>query len=306
MACRMNDALPQTPKDWRNFTTRVPIAACRLKRDGLKRLYRILDERQREYRDKILRGLSQMPEESPEEFRLRRNRVSEAFVVSVTISAESGELLNGNREEIFDDTNFPTKLRSVFYSTQSVPRAVLNHIPQDRISVFLDFSQPPLLDLGRLPTLPTLNESNFEIDSDTESWFVTTKAKLATFFDERRVDYDWIHRAGMYDILLFTAGMPFAVWACVKLEAAFPKVDSLNVVPRSLAYAYTFMIALILFRAMFSYSRWVFPKIEIESEVRRAPFRHRTAWAVVVSGLALPALYDVAKAILASALHWRE
>jgi len=140
--------------------------------------------------------------------------VYNAFVVSVTITAENGELLTGNREEIFDDINIPTRIRSVFYSTHSVPNAVLKFLPQDRITLFLDFSQPPILDFSRLPTLPTPNESNFEISADSESWFAASKVKLAEFFNERRSGYEWFHRAGVYDVLLFVIGFPLGV-GCV-------------------------------------------------------------------------------------------
>jgi hypothetical protein len=290
----------KVPGDWRNFSTRYPITACRLKRDGLKLLYRILNERQKEYRDKILTIEPQRQNETDEAFRQRKASASNAFVVSVTITAENGETLTGNREEIFDDVNFPTRLRTIFYSTQSVPHAVLNHMPQDRVVLFLDFSQPPILDFSRLPTLPTPNESNFEINAISESWFATTKTKLVDFFDERRSGYDWIHRAGAYDILLFILGVPTAVWACARLQTIAPQIDSLGTIPKALIYAYTFLFSLNVFRTIFSYSRWVFPKIEIENDVRRSPLRHRAAWAAISAGVFLPALYDLAKVVVSS------
>ena len=242
--------------------------------------------------------LFQTTEESADDFGRRRATVHNAFVVSVTITAENGEVLTGNREEIFDDTNFPTKLRSVLYSTQSVPNAILKHLPQDRVTLFLDFSRPPTFDFSRLPTLPTPNESNFEIAANNEAWFVTTKAKLVDFFHERRSSYEWIHRSGIYDVLIFLVGIPLSVWACVRLEVAAPRVDNLSTVPKSLIYVYTFLLFLNLFRVLFSYSRRVFPKVEIESEARRIPVRHRSAWAFVMVAVLAPALYDLVKTIL--------
>jgi hypothetical protein len=292
-----NAAPPKAPEEWRNFTTRFPITACRLKHDGLKRLYRIIDERQKEYRDKIGATLVQSPEESDERFLQRKTTVSSAFVVSVTIAAENGEHLTGNKEEIFDDINFPAKVRSVFYSTQSVPSAVLQHLPQDRITLFLDFSQPPILDFGRLPTLPTLNESNFEISANNAAWFSAAKAKLVEFFYERRSGYEWLHRTGVYDILSFIFGFPLGIWSCVKMEAAVPSIDNLGVIPRSLIYTYLFAISLLVFRILFSYSRWVLPKVEIEEDIRRTPLRHRAVWLFVLAAIFGPGVYDVAKVI---------
>lgn len=299
----MSDMSTKTPEEWRNFSTRYPLTACRLKHDSLKLLYRILNERQKEYRDRILAVEPQRQNETDEAFRERKASASNAFVASVTITAENGEMLTGNREEIFDDVNFPTRIRSIFYSTQSVPQGVLNHVPQDRVVLFLDFSQPPMLDFGRLPTLPTPNESNFEINAINESWFAATKARLVGFFDERRSGYNWIHRAGVYDILLFMLGLPVAVWSCARLQTIAPQIDSLDTIPKALVYSYAFLLSLIIFRVLFSYSRWVFPKIEIDSDAKRSPLRHRAAWAVIIVGVFLPALYDLVKVVGSYVLH---
>ena len=50
----MNDVPVKAPAEWRNFGTRFPITACHLKREDLKVLYRIISDRQVEYRDKIV------------------------------------------------------------------------------------------------------------------------------------------------------------------------------------------------------------------------------------------------------------
>src|ERR1700746_3295112 len=57
--------------------------------------------------------------------------------------------------------------------------------------------------------------------------------KLAEFFLERRTGYDWIHRAGTYDILLFVVGFPLAIWTCMKIGVVV-HVDSLNILPRTI------------------------------------------------------------------------
>jgi hypothetical protein len=294
----LTDSVPKTPAEWRNFQTRYPITACRLKRDGLKVLYRLLDERQSEYRGKVMSGLSQMTNETADAFRERRTKVFNAFVVSVTITAENGQVLTGNNERVLDETNLPSQIKSVFYSTHTVPHAVLSHLSQDRLTLFLDFSQPPMWDFNRLPTLSTPNESNFEVTASNESWFVTTRTKLVDFFEERRSGYEWLHRGGIYDILLAIFGLPLAIWACVRLEALVPSIDTLWILPRALIYIYTLYMTLALFRVIFSYSRWVFPKIEMENVVRRSPLRHRAAWAVVLVAIFAPAIYDTLKAIV--------
>lgn len=292
----------KVPGEWRNFGKRVPITACYLKRDGLKLLYRLVDEGQKEYRLKISAIQVQQAHESLEEFNKRREMVHNAFVTSVTISARNGQLLTGNNENIFDLVDFPSDLRSVFYSTRSVPEAVLKHIPEDRITVFLDFSKPPALDLTKLPTLPTPNESNFEVSATNQAWFALNASRLTQFFQERKSSYEYIHKAGAYDLLLLILGLPLSVWACAKIEKLLPEIDQMATIPRSLIYFCVFMLALTAFRVVFSYSRWVFPKVEIEGSGNRTVLRHRAIWIAVTSAVVGPAFYDLVKAAILALL----
>jgi hypothetical protein len=262
-----------------------------------------MDAKQREYRDRLVGQLAPQPEEADGQFEKRKTNVVNAFVVSVTIAAKNGELLTGNREEIFDDLNFPSSPKSVFYSTQSVPNAVLNHVPQDRITLFLDFSQPSMFDFGRLPTLATPNESAFDIAAVNESWFAASKTKLSEFFTERRSRFDWLHAAGAYDGLLVVMGLPLAVWTCVRLESLAPQIDYLSAIPKALAYCYAFILSLFVFRGLFSYSRWVFPKIEIERDRHDSILRHRAAWVFILCSALAPAIYDVVKFMLGTILR---
>jgi hypothetical protein len=72
----MTETQPETPQPTRNFQWSVPIAACRLSSDDIKRLHRIIDEKQIEDREHIVNSvLQRMPEESPEQFQARRERV---------------------------------------------------------------------------------------------------------------------------------------------------------------------------------------------------------------------------------------
>jgi hypothetical protein len=286
--------LVTTPAEWRNFGTRFPIAACRMKPEDMKALYRLIDDRQVLYRDKIVAVQSQQPYETPQGFEERRKKVQNAYVTSVTITMKNGELLTGNNREIFDAVAFWEQVRSVFFSTQSVPQAVLQAVPQDRITLFLDFSQPPALDFSRLPTLSTPNESNFEIAAVDEAWFILSKTRLTEFFQQHRSRYDWIHRSGIYDILLFILGLPLSIWGAVKVGMIVPGINDLNTFLRVLIYAYIFLFSLAIFRCLFSYARWVFSKVEVETE-RVSPFRHRAVWAIALSSLFWPAIYDAVK-----------
>ena len=291
----MTNNIGKPPESWRNFSTKVPIHAFRMKQGDLRRLYQIVDTKQIEVRDKVLGSLSRTPSESEEDFSARKERVHNAFVTSVTVTGLDDEMFHGNSESFFDSSSFPDRLRSILISTQTVPRAVLSFIPPCNIIVFLDFSRPPLIDFSRMPTLPTPNESNFEISADDELWFAASKARLSQFFDDRRTSTNWLHRTSIYDILLVFAGFPLAIWLSHRLGSLFDHIKAAPIV-NSAVYVYTFFVGLIFFRILFEYSRWVFPKVELETELS-SPVRHRGLWGAILLALLASLLYDGLKGL---------
>lgn len=292
----MNSNYGKTPEEWRNWNSKVPIPAYRLRRGDLKRLYKILDEKQLEMREKTMPLLAVMANETEEQFDARKKRVSDAFVVSMTVKGAGGELSHGNNEAFLDETNLPYEIQSIFFSTSSVHQAVLNFLPTCRIVMFLDFSRLPLVDLTRLPSLPTPNESNFEIFADNNSWFAAVNMKLTQFFFEKRTNTNWLHRAGVYDAVFLFVGLPIALWATYRVgifidaRYKFPSIIS------NAIYVYAFIITLTIFRILFSYSQWVFPKSELESD-RSSPLVHRGTWLVIVLAILAAFLYDTLKFI---------
>lgn len=120
----MTNNIVRTPDSWRNYSTKVPIAAFRLRKDDLKRIYHLIDMKQRDYRDKILSTLTRQESESEKEFLERRQRVYNAFVTSVTVTGINDEMIHANNESLFDSVNMPEQIRSIFISTKSAPLAL--------------------------------------------------------------------------------------------------------------------------------------------------------------------------------------
>jgi len=92
-------------------------------------------------------------------------------------------------------------------------------------------------------------------------------ARLGEFFAERATQVDWIHRVSAYDWLLSFVGFPLAFWGTSRLgnlAAAFLSHASARNFPpvvNTAIYVYAFFLSLIVCRSLFSYARWVFPKI---------------------------------------------
>jgi hypothetical protein len=106
----------------------------------------------------------------------------------------------------------------------------------------------------------------------------------------------WLHRGGAYDALLFLIGIPLGIWVVIHLTPTvatrnFPTIISYSI------YVYAFLATLGLFRMFFSYSRWVFPKIELET-LRNAALRQRVIWGAIILAVLGAAIWDALKAFL--------
>jgi hypothetical protein len=290
----MTTNVDRPPEAWHNQGARIPVRACRLQIGDLKRLYRILNKKVFEYRDVIMLQLARGGDETEETFGQRKARVYNSFVTSVTIQTAQGNMFTGNNEDILDEHNLPEQIVNIFLSTRSVPATVLP-IVMRFVNVNLDFTQPPVLDFSRFPTLPTENATRFEIQSDNELWFLGAKTELSDYFVSRKTGVDWLHRGGSYDALLFLAGIPLGIWVLTYLvqivEAhKFPTFISYSI------YVYGFFFTLNLFRIFFSYSRWVFPKIELETH-RSAALRQRIVWGAIIVAVLGAAIWDAFKTV---------
>jgi hypothetical protein len=287
----------KVPEAWRNHSTKHPIAASRLRPGDLKRLYKLINDKQIEYRDKFMTFFQLQPNETEDVFDARKKRVYNSFITSMTVHTTTDVMFHGNNESFVEEVNLPDRIRSILFSTSSVPRAILGFDPACRIVLFLDFTTPPLLDFNRLPTLPTPNESNFEIQADNHSWFAASNAVLTEFFDTRKTGLDWLHRAATYDILLIFVGLPISIWAVYRLGQVLERAPKMPSIVSSAIYIYAFFFSLNIFRMLFSYSRWVFPKVELETRSSSSPLRHRSAWLAIMGPLVVAFLYDVAKTL---------
>jgi hypothetical protein len=277
----------------RTFTTKSPIKACRLRPGDLTRLYKIIHERQVEYSQTILSQLAQQPSESPAQFRERRDRVANSFTTTVNITGSNNEVVTGSGENFLSTGNIPEKILTIYFTTTAGPSSIGIKPLDSTATLLLDFSRPTVLDFSKPPTFATENTSFFEVSSSSESWFTALNTRLAQFFADRSTNFDWIHKPGIYDLFLLTIGLPFSLWIDYRLS---PSIERLNLptVLRGGIYVYCFFLGLFVFRGLFSYSRWVFPKIEIHSE-NSLPLRHRAVWAAIMIGVFGGAVWDAIK-----------
>jgi hypothetical protein len=164
-------------------------------------------------------------------------------------------------------------------------------------AVLLDFSTPPLLDWVALPSAPTPNNSIYTVSAQNEAWGTSLNARLAEFFSQRKTRWNWLHQQGTYDALLFVFGLPLALWGAARVGKFLFEGRDLASIISTAGYVYLFFLATNLFRLIFSYSRWVFPKIELVSVGSPSATTHRALLLAVLIGVAGSAVWDAVKAL---------
>jgi hypothetical protein len=285
------------PRGWRSYTTNVPLPAIRIKASDLKRLYKIINDRAIQYRDRVLSHLGQLPNEPLAELERRQENVLQAFVTSVTITGMNGESTYGNDEAFFEEGNLPEQIKSVLFTTQTGPQITLNHIPMCRIAVYLDFDRPPLFSLTRSSNQSTPNNSNYEIIADDENWFSAVKAELHEFFSSRESGINWLHHPLTYDVLSLFLAIPLAIWINYRIGVLLTSKEKISEVILAVIFIYVFILLLYCFRLLLSYSRWVFPKVEIANKIKQPALQSRGAWIAITGGFFVAFLYSIGKAI---------
>jgi len=244
----MSEGRPNPPPSVRAFNTTGPIKACRMRRDDLARLYRIINDRQIEAGQMFTQQvLIQQPTESNEQFQDRRTRVANTFITIVTVTGSNNEAVIESGEHFLASDNIPDKILTVFYSTITGPNSIGIATPPNRMTLLLDFSRPTILDFSKLPTYATENTSHFQIFAASEPWFTTLNTRLTEFFNARRTGFNWLHQQGIYDLSLLIVGLPFALWLDYRLSTNIDTLTMLTVLKSGL-YIYIFIAALFIFR----------------------------------------------------------
>ena len=131
---------------WRNFTTRTPIAACKITgADDFKRLYKIINQKQFEHWERIKSRLFGTDNETNEQFEERLAKNRDAFITTLTVTGVDGKVVSGHGEDFFASELMPENIASIAYDTSFSPTALLKYTPTDRVYLLLDFTKPPPL-----------------------------------------------------------------------------------------------------------------------------------------------------------------
>ena len=270
-----------------------PAISCSLDKGELRRLADILQERSNAARDLELAEFKPdgLP---PEELARQRAVLSESFNLNLTITSNDGRELFGAIDQIFNSPNYPEEVASVFIASDNTLRAVHNYYPRNAFRLYLHFTRPAVFDFRILPGLDTPNASSLEVEGYDATWANGVFREIDAFLRDKPSRLSLVHRHTVYDLVLYPLGIPFAFWICHKSTAMVQGFVSESGFLQNSLYVYLFAAAIILFRILFHYVRWIFPVVEYRAPTSRA-ILHRAVLAALLLGIFGSFIYDVFK-----------
>ncbi len=183
------------------------------------------------------------------------------------------------------------------YLNSSIPLdAVHKFTVRNSVEVFLDFSRPAIFDFNLMPSQRTPNGTHYKVKGRDATWVNGLFHEMQSYLSRHRSPAPWMHEHSIYDIFLWLIGYPFAFWLCFKVSPFLPEGSAETAFVRAALYVYIFLMALVGLRALFHYSRWVFPIAEYR-HIRSRVLSHRTFLAALSLGLFGTVLYDTFKAL---------
>lgn len=266
-------------------------------KEDLRRLISILQERLNAAAELDVARFKKL-EQPDENYEKNKDFIRDGFLVRLTITGFNGDELFGLATDVLASPNFPKAVRSFYINSSINLKAVHGYIVYNFVEVFFDFGRPAIFDFNFMPSGSTPNESNVRVQGLDATWVNGVFHELQGFIGERKAPAPWLHRHTIYDILLIVLGYPLGFWACFKASPFLPAVGAVGPFLRAAIYLYIFVAVLIGFRALFHYSRWVFPTVEFRHEKSNF-IQHRIFLGALSLGLITAFLYDIFRGFFA-------
>ena len=272
------------------------ITACTLTKEDLKTLCEILQESSRAAAEEEISYYA--PLDRPEEQILAdKELLRSGFELKVTVRGADDERIYGTIPAVFGSPRFPSKIKNLYINSEMDLRNFYDWYPRNRFELLLDFTKSELFNLSLSPSISTPNASNIFVAGLNSDWVSGVFRKVTDFIKEKRTHRRFLHRHSVYDILVLCGGIPFAFSIAYKLSVwisnTFGKISGIL---ETAAYVYVFFLSLHLFKALFDYTRWIFPIVEYTG-TQSAVGKHRIILGSLICGVSANFIYDLIKII---------
>ena len=279
---------PIPPLVMRGTTRQFVLPSCLLTANDLRRIYRLLEQKALEAAERQVATLTLQAGQTQVQLGEMSAAVRSALSLVVRLQTSSGEWINGTTIDLLSDEQLPDGIVRIEFDSAFLYRSRFNNsVPNNSFTLTVDLARPPILDMN-----PQQNGSAAIIWGLDATWTNAIHDELAAFFRQRRTRRGWLHSPRSYDALVILVGFPLSFEIVYQLDRV---IRHRALLPEALSvalYVYAVLVVLFLFRTLFNYSRWSFPKLEVDAPRQHIGAGHRVA----ISTLALMVLGVLIKA----------
>lgn len=260
----------------------------------IRKIYRSLQDLNAEHGELILAGTPKKEEQTKRQFEeFKEQARNAAFQVTVTIVGDGNRRTVGSDESIFASETLPDSIDMIYMTNINSYRQFDGRLPVEQFELTIDFSRPPLLDPNTIISGPTPNDSNLKVQGVKTSWVAATIEVVNSVFKARANHRGFLHRAFVYDIGLMIFGLPAALYVAWKASGLIDKhVGSWSAFLEAVAYVYIILLVIWVYRALYGYTKWAFPSVELKDN-KHSSSTHRKIWSAIILGLATKFLFEI-------------
>lgn len=277
------------------------LPACTLDLSYFRRLYEILTTSAEEGADIEIARVKKNPGQPDDEFIEFQKNAKKLYIVTIHIFDAKGGYIFSESPSIFDEVKLPDSISRIIFDNTQRFKATLQREPVHKVSVTFDFTKPAILDFVSMPSCATLNNSNIEIIGETETWVHGTYKKVMESLKQRGNKHGWLNASNIYDLFLWFVIVPFNLRLLYKLNVHFrPNFIGVSNFLKVGIYLYFFIILLFVYRIIFNYARWVFPRIELITSLQKGAIYHRLILGTLLLGILSAYVFEAIKIIPAT------
>jgi len=154
------------------------------------------------------------------------------------------------------------------------------------------------------PSEATPNTSSIYIVGENETWTSGAYKNVIDSLQERSNKREWLHKTNIYDLFIWFIIIPLSFFSIYKIEHfSFFDNQGVSSVFIVALYLYFFIIVLNLFRMLFNYARWVFPKMELITSFKKGAILHRIILGAISLAIFSSFIYDLVRLTIKLLLH---
>jgi hypothetical protein len=271
---------PTAPILFKGTNRQFVIPACLLRPNDLRRLYRLLEQKAKEAADRQVAAMTLPQGQTQVDFDRFKTSVRETLVLNLRLQTKSGSWVGGQAIDPLEDEQLLDGITRIEFDSCFLFRLRFNNAtPNNAFLVVIDLVRPSILDMG--PD-PMQNTSLATISGSDVTWANGLCAELEAFFQQSTTRRGWLHQRQSYTALLFLLGFPLSFDIVYHLDRLIRQRTPLPEALSVAMYVYVVLVTLFLFRILFNYARWVFPKVELDAPRQHIGVRHRVAISALV------------------------